>query len=74
MSGYVWLSLIIAGAALVVLAAVAASGIGPLTSLRRSASRMQDVTDEIESLRRATDVLRTRAETLRGTRHVAEEP
>jgi type II secretory pathway component PulJ len=74
MSGYVWLSLIIAGAALVVLAAVAASGIGPLTSLRRSASRMQDVTDEIESLRRATDVLRTRAETLRRTRHVAEEP
>ncbi len=65
MSGLAVLALLIVAAAGVVLVAVAASGAGPLRSLRRSIGGLKEVRDEAEQLRRRTEVLRRRAAELR---------
>lgn len=65
MGNYLWASLIVAGAAFVVLMAVVVSGYGPMTSLRRSLGRFEEVTEEIDHLRRNIDVLEHRANALR---------
>lgn len=57
-----WLALIVGGAATVVLAAVAASGIGPLSSLRRTVRKFTELEDELERLRRGLDRLNARRE------------
>lgn len=57
-----WIALIIGGGALVVLVAVAAAVSGPLRSLLRSAEALEEVTDELERLRRNVDVVRSRAD------------
>jgi hypothetical protein len=68
------LSLIIVAASVVVLAAVAFSGVGPMSSLRRSSGRMREVTEELEDLRRSADVLAKRAEDLRRSRTPDDRP
>lgn len=58
----VWIAVIVAGAALVVLAAVAAASVGPVRSLLRSVEGLDEVTGELERLRRSLDVVRSRVD------------
>lgn len=58
----VWVAVIVAGAALVVLAAVAAASVGPVRSLLRSVEGLDEVTGELERLRRSLDVVRSRVD------------
>lgn len=59
---------IIGGVALVVLSVIGASVLGPLSSLRRTAARFEEVEAETARLRRNLEVLRARAEELRRKR------
>jgi len=56
----IWISAIMTGVALVALIAVAASGTGPLRSLRRTIGGFDDVRDEADRLRRNIEVLEQR--------------
>jgi ubiquinone biosynthesis protein UbiJ len=60
-----WIVVIVTSASLVVLAAVAASGIGPVSSLQKTVARLADVRDELEDLRRGFDRLERRSAGLR---------
>lgn len=63
-----WVALIVAAAGLVVLGAVAASGLGPLRSLRRSLEGLGEVREEAERLRRNLEVTRQASQRLRERR------
>jgi cell division protein FtsB len=61
----VWIALIVAVAAVVVLGAVAASGLGPLRSLRKTVDGFADLQAEADRLRRSVEVLERRTTELR---------
>jgi hypothetical protein len=62
------IALILISVSLAVLVAVAASGIGPIKSLRRSLSKLSDLTDEVDRLQRSVERLDA------STNHLREHP